>query len=279
MKKRLLLILCLPFLSQVCMAGIIIDLDAYIYRPLEILAFQQCGEQGCSFPLVAGSGGSMMVSSANGWNKTFVFQIWGKGSDGNWNIGVNGVHYPNQNSQENISFALPGLPCYATGQTILGFIRLRYCDWEGEVAYVYFIQESGTLRVQLYGLQPGLTLYKVTSSTIGNEGLLVQPDPTIKTASNGTSEDRVVGNNTQEVSTIISPNPFSQSILVQAVVDLTETVTLSLFDLKGRMLQTQTFTGGQAGYPLPTEDIPDGLYFLRVQVAERIETHQVVKIE
>lgn len=78
-----------------------------------------------------------------------------------------------------------------------------------------------------------------------------------------------------------SPNPFSTVALYDYVVPETGPVRISLFDATGRLAQTIWDTcnqeAGQYEVQVSGAGLPDGVYFLRVQVNGELEVFRLVK--
>jgi len=78
-----------------------------------------------------------------------------------------------------------------------------------------------------------------------------------------------------------SPNPFTSSSTVSFTTPAECHVTLNLYDLSGRMVQTLqagTLPGGEHSLMIDGTDLAAGMYFLRLTAEGAVETRSVVRI-
>lgn len=76
-----------------------------------------------------------------------------------------------------------------------------------------------------------------------------------------------------------APNPFSNSLDLFIGNKDAEKIHLQMFDLSGRVVLDRQFTGGQKQFTLPTENLSNGFYFVRLETDGVVETLKVVKSE
>jgi hypothetical protein len=58
-------------------------------------------------------------------------------------------------------------------------------------------------------------------------------------------------------------------------VESTEDVTVQLFDVSGRIVVSQSFTGNKQ--QIQTENLPSGVYMIRVTSSNQIRNHLLIK--
>ncbi|WP_175489249.1 reprolysin-like metallopeptidase [Neolewinella agarilytica] len=86
------------------------------------------------------------------------------------------------------------------------------------------------------------------------------------------SDDAVVSNRNVSVldaGLSIFPNPVAGDLNVRWTADVSRDLQLELFDLNGRLLQTQTVAGASRNATVNTDKLPAGIYLLRVDGAVR----------
>jgi hypothetical protein len=86
------------------------------------------------------------------------------------------------------------------------------------------------------------------------------------------SDDAVVSNRNVSVldaGLSIFPNPVAGDLNVRWTADVSRDLQLELFDLNGRLLQTQTAAGASRNATVNTDKLPAGIYLLRVDGAVR----------
>lgn len=76
-----------------------------------------------------------------------------------------------------------------------------------------------------------------------------------------------------------SPNPFQDKLEVALTSKTTAGVYLTLFTPEGKAIIRERFDADQNRYALTTESLHPGLYFLRVQSGDQIQTLKVLKSE
>jgi hypothetical protein len=80
-----------------------------------------------------------------------------------------------------------------------------------------------------------------------------------------------------------SPNPFSNFLNIDFYLESTGLVTMELYDMNGRLIRglikPDVYPKGGHQYQLSSIDLPAGVYFLKVQLGERVSTRKVVKIK
>ena len=81
------------------------------------------------------------------------------------------------------------------------------------------------------------------------------------------------------LSAIVSPNPFSETLNVFLVPSADEQITLQLFNLSGQKVLDQQFPGGQEQYSLSTAGLSTGFYLLRIEADGEVQTLKVIKSE
>jgi hypothetical protein len=83
-------------------------------------------------------------------------------------------------------------------------------------------------------------------------------------------------NEDQAIKTLIFPNPFGKKLNVQLNTDArnTEDFDVSLMDMSGRLLFQQKI---QNSVEWSTENLPSGMYILKVAGRGTVETQKVVK--
>lgn len=102
--------------------------------------------------------------------------------------------------------------------------------------------------------------------------------------SNFPNEDRQKPETTLRANQLeVYPNPFTDRIMVQISLKKAGPATLQLFDFAGKLVQTipsegLSATGSYAG-EINLPNLASGLYFLRLQHAEGIQTTKLVKVE
>ncbi len=77
------------------------------------------------------------------------------------------------------------------------------------------------------------------------------------------------------------PNPFNSSTLITYGLPVTSNVSLALYDLSGRLIQTLAEGNQQAGIHttvLTADNLPSGLYFVRLDAARQVFTRKVMLI-
>lgn len=99
----------------------------------------------------------------------------------------------------------------------------------------------------------------------------------------GNSNDRDINSGFFDVSNSklsASPNPFTNKLEV-TIPFLTEgeKVTMSLFDLQGQLAFQQEVTAQSPIQYLSTENLPQGMYVLRVMAGDHVESIRVVKTQ
>lgn len=86
------------------------------------------------------------------------------------------------------------------------------------------------------------------------------------------SDDAVVSNRNVSVldaGLSVFPNPVAGDLNVRWTADVSHDLQLELFDLNGRLLQTQTVAGTSRNATVNTDKLPAGIYLLRVEGAVR----------
>lgn len=74
-------------------------------------------------------------------------------------------------------------------------------------------------------------------------------------------------------------NPFSTTLQALLPAPADTPVTLQLFSLDGRLQTQQQFPAGATRCSLPTADLPNGMYLLRVESRGQTDTFKVIKTE
>lgn len=74
----------------------------------------------------------------------------------------------------------------------------------------------------------------------------------------------------------VYPNPFREGVTL-SFAQSGETVTLGLFDLSGRQVESLSRKGTDSFTFTPRADLPAGVYFLRVNVDSKQSVHKLVK--
>lgn len=78
---------------------------------------------------------------------------------------------------------------------------------------------------------------------------------------------------------IISPNPFKHDLSIYLNVDKAQYVSATITDINGKTVRSQygTYSEGSTEIRIKTDDLPAGIYFLKVQGKDFNETHKVIK--
>lgn len=80
-----------------------------------------------------------------------------------------------------------------------------------------------------------------------------------------------------------SPNPFGSFLNIDFYLETTGLVTMDLYDMKGRLLKglidPDIYPKGGHRFQLVDIDFPAGVYFLKVQLGERLSTRKIVKTQ
>jgi type IX secretion system substrate protein len=78
---------------------------------------------------------------------------------------------------------------------------------------------------------------------------------------------------------IISPNPFKHDLSLYLNVDKAQYVSATISDLNGKTVRSQygTYSEGSTEIRIKTDDLPAGIYFLKVQGKDFNEVHKVIK--
>ncbi len=273
MKKYFLLFGLLLFMKQTASANIIIDLDVKLSIIVVPNVSYPCGALGsCNYPVSYSNSNWMYIRNPAGQYLPFYFDILNSGHI-KLKEAYSAIPIP------NARLVLPTEICNVYGST-QGFISLRICSegGGGDLVYLYFTQ-IGANAISVYlGPNPaGLVLYKMESQK-PNSTRYTQAGPIRLSSDEAVTEERS-DVETDYIKNAVSPNPFSQLLQVQANADVTEQVDLQLVNPKGQILCRQNYPGGQAEYPLSTEKVPPGIYFLKAQVADRVQIYRVVKFE
>ena len=75
----------------------------------------------------------------------------------------------------------------------------------------------------------------------------------------------------------VSPNPFQEFIRVQFQNPINEKCKLSLIDIWGRELYQQSFEKNVAEINIPTQNLTQGVYLLKIDTAEKVEIIEMMK--
>jgi len=84
----------------------------------------------------------------------------------------------------------------------------------------------------------------------------------------------------QPIMLSVAPNPFSQFVLANYVLMEDMSVTISLYNAMGQRLESKYYwqqAKGNYNYYLPTDDLPQGIYFLELKTADYQFTKKIVK--
>jgi Secretion system C-terminal sorting domain len=79
--------------------------------------------------------------------------------------------------------------------------------------------------------------------------------------------------------TLISPNPFEDQVQVHFSPVTEAPGQLRLMDANGREIYCKALLIGDTDANIYTQELPYGLYLIRLETADRVETHKVVKAE
>jgi hypothetical protein len=82
----------------------------------------------------------------------------------------------------------------------------------------------------------------------------------------------------------VYPNPFTNMILVQYTIDRNEPVSLDIYDFAGKKILSENLGNQTPGtynhaLNLSTDNIPSGMYFIRLRAGENQQTVKVVKAD
>lgn len=75
----------------------------------------------------------------------------------------------------------------------------------------------------------------------------------------------------------VSPNPFSDALVLQRTGDLSNMAQVRLFDLNGRQVLQQVFDIEATTITLPTTELPNGMYLVRYETADAVKIYKVFK--
>ncbi len=90
----------------------------------------------------------------------------------------------------------------------------------------------------------------------------------------GASEySEIVAVSNEDVKVIISPNPFSNEISVIAA-DAGQPISAEIIDITGKSQKVQAGTGKII---VPTNDLPNGVYFIRINNGEKSFVKRIIK--
>lgn len=93
----------------------------------------------------------------------------------------------------------------------------------------------------------------------------VQDGVTMEIHQSGIALDYVVGvTETDELRTLIYPNPATEQINVDFNADLEDQVRISILDINGRLMSSDTYQGVNK-VQLPVDALPAGIYFIKVE--------------
>lgn len=76
---------------------------------------------------------------------------------------------------------------------------------------------------------------------------------------------------------LVAPNPFQEFIRVQFQNTINGKCKLSLIDIWGRELYQQSFEKNVAEINIPTQNLTQGVYLLKIDTAEKVEIIEVMK--
>lgn len=80
----------------------------------------------------------------------------------------------------------------------------------------------------------------------------------------------------------ISPNPVYGRAVVSYTIPITSRVSLKLFDGAGRLIRVVdkgTRAAGVHRFDIPTEKLPQGVYFLRLETANETKVEKLIIVK
>lgn len=87
----------------------------------------------------------------------------------------------------------------------------------------------------------------------------------------------------EESTFTVYPNPFRQNVTLALNLEQTEEVSIGIFDGSGRLvangLSQQTLEAGRHQLQYEMQELPAGIYHLRLQLTDRVEVRRLVKVE
>ncbi len=109
--------------------------------------------------------------------------------------------------------------------------------------------------------------YTVSLATCSDEDLLPKNRSSLSTKTN------------QEPLVSATPNPFSNEINLYLPDMESEHTTIQLFDLTGKLYYSKLSGLSTNQVTIPTSELPTGIYILRTQTADRVQTIKMIKTE
>ncbi len=280
MTKSFFLFCCIFLFSHICEANIIIDIDVKIAQVVPNQYQSTCPPSGCSIPWVENQRRWISICAPAPSHNYMPFTFRMVTQFGNQHFWTQEA--TSTSALPGLCLTIPGVPCntFAVGGSTLWLVgesgyfgKLRYTLENGYVVvslHPDLLAQGYTLRTLMSVEDPGGGGQNMQSGSSGSNSTF-----SVK----GLTADRNQEDINESKSIIVSPNPFLQNINIQVSATESETVNIQLLSANSQILRTQTYAGGQEEFPFPTQDIPLGIYFLRVQAGERVSFHKVVKSE
>jgi flagellar hook assembly protein FlgD len=81
---------------------------------------------------------------------------------------------------------------------------------------------------------------------------------------------------------LVFPNPFSKSVVIEYFLEESAAVTLTIFNHLGQEIEMPVNEQQAKGKYVVTwygENLPDGIYYCRLQAGEQIKTMKIVKMK
>lgn len=93
-------------------------------------------------------------------------------------------------------------------------------------------------------------------------------------------ENQAAGNG--QFAAIIYPNPLSNAANISFVVDETQNISLRIFDMNGRLVKViaeEVFEAGEHQVEWNAKDVESGIYFLRMETGDAVQTEKISVIK
>lgn len=176
------------------------------------------------------------------------------------------LQYPNGGQNNPLWFKLNGTMEPGPNQTG-SFILVKYDNSTQVANFRVTLDDSNIPFVMCDFISAEYNILKMNSSNIKGHALDDRLNP-----------GEIPGSTSNDI--VIAPNPFNDQLDIQMPSALAENeISINLYDLQGRLVTFMKTQGGTQIPSLNTSSLLPGLYLLRVECGDRIETYKVMKTQ
>jgi Secretion system C-terminal sorting domain len=168
---------------------------------------------------------------------------------------------------------------YGTG---LKEIFVRQCIFNKSKIKLNFspgIQPILTVTVLDFGSNYTVSLTTCTNDTYAESSLSNDTAQELQGNNDTYARSSLPNNTNQESQVSATPNPFTNEINLYLPDMESEHTTIQLFDLTGKFYYSKLSGLSTNQVTIPTSELPTGIYILRTQTADRVQTIKMIKTE